>query len=84
YGSDGIPGARPGVSYTRFDETTFYGVIPGTIVEFAVDFYNDVRMPAETAQVFQARIIVLGNGVARLDERRVFIIVPPDGGVVLI
>jgi hypothetical protein len=84
YGADGVPGPRPGISYTRLDETTFYGVIPGTNVEFAVDFWNDVRPPAERAQVFQARIIVLGNGVARLDERRVFIIVPPDGAIILI
>jgi hypothetical protein len=54
------------------------------IVEFTVDFWNDVRPPAATAQVFQARIIVVGNGVARLDQRRVFIIVPPEGGTILI
>jgi hypothetical protein len=43
-----------------------------------------VRPPAATAQVFQARIVVIGNGVARLDERRVFIVVPPDGGEIVI
>jgi hypothetical protein len=81
---DGIAGPNPGVSYTRRDETTFYGVIPGTMVDFDVDFWNDVRPPAATAQVFQARIVVVGNGVARLDERRVFIVVPPDGGEIII
>jgi hypothetical protein len=81
---DGVPGPNPGVSYASRDETTFYQVIPGTIVEFTVDFWNDVRPPAATAQVFQARIIVVGNGVARLDQRRVFIIVPPEGGTILI
>jgi hypothetical protein len=81
---EGIPGPNPGVSYASKDTTTFYDVIPGTIVEFTVDFWNDVRPPADVAQVFQARIIVVGNGVARLDERRVFIVVPPEGGVVLI
>lgn len=81
---DGIPGANPGVSYTSLDATTFYGVIPGTLVDFEVDFWNDVRPPAATAQVFQARIIVVGNGVARLDQRRVFIVVPPEGGEVLL
>ncbi len=81
---DGIPGPNPGVSYSSKDATTFYGVIPGTMVDFEVDFWNDVRPPAATAQVFQARIIVLGNGVARLDERRVFIVVPPEGGDILL
>jgi hypothetical protein len=81
---DGIPGAMPGVSYASKDETTFYQVIPGTQVEFSVDFWNDVRRPADVAQVFQARIIVMGNNVARLDERKVYIVVPPEGTIILI
>jgi hypothetical protein len=81
---DGIPGARPGISYASRDATTFYGVIPGTVVELTVEFRNGVRPPAEVAQVFQARIVVIGDGVARLDERRVFIVVPPEDGIVLI
>jgi hypothetical protein len=72
------------VSYTSKDSTTFHQVIPGTQVEFAVDFWNDVRRPADVAQIFQARIIVMGNGVARLDERRVYIVVPPEGTILLI
>ena len=72
-----LSGAMPGVTYTSRDATTFYGVIPGTEVEFTVDFYNDVRMPASTAQIFRARIIVVGNGVADLDQREVYVIVPP-------
>lgn len=84
YSSAGVPGANPGVSYTSHDETVFYGVVPGTQVEFAVDFHNDFEMPHETAVIFRARIVVLGNGVARLDERQVYIIVPPEGSVVLI
>jgi hypothetical protein len=81
---DGRMGAIPGFTYASRDETTFYEVIPGTLVEFDIDFWNGVRPPADVAQVFQARIIVLGNGVARLDERRVFIVVPPEGGTILI
>ncbi|HBQ09829.1 MAG TPA: hypothetical protein DEF51_01105, partial [Myxococcales bacterium] len=76
-----ISGEMPGVTYASKDTTTFYQVIPGTQVEFTVDFWNDVRPPAETAQVFRARIIVMGNGVARLDERMVYIVVPPEGDV---
>lgn len=81
---DGIPGARPGISYSSMDETTFYGVIPGTVVDFRVEFHNDVRPPGERAEVFRARIFVVGNGVAVLDERQVYIVVPPDGGVIVI
>ncbi|MBX3246924.1 MAG: VWA domain-containing protein [Myxococcales bacterium] len=78
---EGIPGA--GIS--GFDETTFFQVIPGTIVTFEVDFYNDFRVPeTEAAEIHRARIIVVGNGVADLDARQVYIIVPPDGSVILI
>ena len=79
-----VRGAMPGVTYTSKDTTTFYAVIPGTTVEFTVDFWNDVRMPATTAQIFRARIIVVGNGVADLDERQVYIIVPPAGADIIL
>jgi hypothetical protein len=75
----GTCGPMPGVTYERQDATTFYSVIPGTRVSFDVDFWNDVVMPPPEAQIFRARILVLGNGVAELDSRRVYIIVPPDG-----
>lgn len=81
---DGVTGPSPGVTYTSKDETTFYAVVPGTMVDFDVRFYNDVRPPAVSAQIFQATIYVRGNGVARLDQRHVYIIVPPDGVVILI
>lgn len=84
YAPSGAPGAMPGVTYRSKDATTFYEVIPGTRVEFTVDFYNDVREPASTAQIFRARIIVVGNGVADLDQREVYIVVPPAGGTVLL
>ena len=80
YGAGGVAGT----GYVSKDMTTFYGVIPGTIVEFTVDFWNDYVPPAETAQLFQARIIVVGNGVADLDSRNVYIVVPPEGDVILI
>lgn len=84
YSRDGVPGARPGISYTSRDESTFYGVVPGTLVDFAVDFHNDFVEPPATTQIYRATIVVMGNGVARLDERQVFIVVPPDGAIVLI
>jgi hypothetical protein len=66
------------------DESQFYGVTPGTVVEFSVDFFNDIVMPPVTAQVYRARIIILGNRVARLEVRNVYIIVPPEHSTVLI
>jgi hypothetical protein len=61
------------------DETYFYGVVPGTDVTFRIDFYNNTVPPLDSAQVFKAWIVVLGNSVARLDQRKVVIIVPTDG-----
>jgi len=82
--STGACGVSPGVTYASQDETTFYGVIPGTRVSFDLDFYNDFVTPPPTAQIYRARILVLGNGVAELDSRNVYIIVPPDGGEIII
>lgn len=81
---EGYAGGIAGTGYDSKDDTTFYGVIPGTEVEFAIDFWNDVRPPAATAQVFQARIIVVGNGVADLDSRNVYILVPVEGATIII
>lgn len=74
YGSGGA-----GTGFSHFDDTTFYGVVPGTSVEFDVVFENEIVPPPPFTQIFQCRIDVLGNGVARLDSRNVYIIVPPDG-----
>lgn len=71
--------AVPPDGAARWDDTTFYMVQPGTQVVFNVTFYNGIFPPLEVAAVFKARIVVVGNGVARLDERQVVIIVPPTG-----
>jgi len=76
--------AVPTSGVSGMDETTFFDVTPGTFVDFDVDFYNGIVPPPAVAQVYRARIVVLGNLTARLDERRVFIIVPPEAGVILI
>ncbi|MBK8171968.1 MAG: hypothetical protein IPK60_16705 [Sandaracinaceae bacterium] len=76
-------GPMPGLTYTSKDETTFYDVIPGTGIDFGIDFWNDVRPPAATAQIFKAEIVVVGNGVATLDTHTAYIVVPPEGGVVI-
>jgi hypothetical protein len=62
------------------DDTTFYGVTPGTTVSFRVRFENDFQPPQLSAQVFLAEIIVVGNGVADLDSHDVVIVVPAGSG----
>jgi hypothetical protein len=73
----GYPDAPEG--FSSMDSIFFYGVIPGTSVTFDVDFHNNTVPPTASAQVFKAWILVLGNSVARLDRRKVVIIVPTDG-----
>jgi hypothetical protein len=58
------------------DDRAFYGVTPGTLVRFRVRFLNDFVPSTLSAQIFLAKIIVVGNGVADLDEHQVVIIVP--------
>ncbi len=77
-------GPMPGVTYESKDDHAFYQVVPGTRVTFTVHFFNDVRPPADTAQIFKATIVVRGNHVTRLDQRNVYIVVPPDGAIILI
>ncbi len=59
---------------TIFD--SFIDVTPGTVVSFSVQAFNDAVQPTEVDQVFTARLQVIGDGVAVLDELRVVIIVP--------
>jgi len=65
------------------DEFAFYGVTPGTTVEFTVRFMNDFQAPQASAQVFLAKIVVVGNGVADLDSRDVIIVVPAGNGILI-
>lgn len=76
--------AFPADGVAGWDERVFYQVQPGTTVTFNVTFENTIFAPLETATVFKATIVVRGNGVARLDSRRVIIIVPPDSDFVWI
>jgi hypothetical protein len=74
----------PADGFQSMDEETFYAVVPGTAVDFEIDFYNDIRPASHTAVIFKARILVVGNGVATLDTRNVYIVVPPEGEMILI
>lgn len=59
------------------DESTFFGVIPGTMVTFRITFQNDFQRGGSTAQVFIAFIDVR-TGTAILDTRQAIIVVPAD------
>jgi hypothetical protein len=76
---DGVTGPSPGVTYDHADGATFYRLVPGTDVRFDVTFQNLARPGADAAQVFRARIVVVGHHVADLAVRNVYVIVPPDG-----
>jgi hypothetical protein len=61
----------------RFDGTTFYGVVPGTRLTFALDLQN--RLPRmATAQRFPARVQFFGDGRANLGSQDVVIVIPGE------
>jgi hypothetical protein len=63
---------------------SFLAVPPGGTVWFRLTFENDLVEAADAPRVFHATITVLGNGVARLDTRNVFIVVPSADGIFVI
>lgn len=76
---DGIGSEIPADVLQR-DDRVFFQVTPGTQVEFRIDFQNDEVSARGTSQVFRAKLIVLGNYVAALDEREIVIVVPAGSG----
>ena len=80
---EGSYNGKIGTGYTSKDATRFKGVLPGTEVEFQVDFVNNHWDPDKT-EIYRAHIHVRGNGVALLDTRDVFIIVPKKGDIVVV
>jgi len=81
---EGYGRAGAGTGFSGMDERVFFGVIPGTQVEFEVTFQNLDRPAPAMAEIHRATIIVVGNGVADLDRRRVYVIVPPADGPIFI
>lgn len=67
---------------SHINATTFFDVMPGTLIKFLVRFRNRVSADEacyegdRMARVFRATIVVRGDGVTDLDEREVIIIVP--------
>ncbi|MEM7154034.1 MAG: hypothetical protein AAF799_14385 [Myxococcota bacterium] len=67
----------PGVADPVLTPTTFEGVVPNTDVTFTVEAYNDFVPQASDPRLFVATIRVLADDCGELDERDVFILVPP-------
>ncbi len=73
-------GAEPASGFARSDETTFYGVQPGTRLFFSVEIQNNgVVTPGPTAQRYPVRIVFRGDGRFRLGARQLDIVIGPDG-----
>lgn len=70
------PGAAsPMSNIQRLDATTFYGVVPGTRLTFALDLQT--RLPRmATAQRFPARVQFFGDGRANLGSQDIVIVIP--------
>lgn len=74
-------GTRHEDAVAAVDDSTFFGVIPGTLVTFQIAFHNDFYQGGTTAQVFVAYVDVRADGFAVLDTRQVYIVVPSAGGI---
>lgn len=72
-----LPPPPPTLPNPTFDTMSFFGVTPGTQVEFGVNAFNDFVPQTEEAQIFRATIRVLAGGCTPLDQREVVILVPP-------
>lgn len=77
-----LPPPPPVLPDPTFDTESFYGVTPGTVVSFDVSAYNDFVPQTNEAQIFRAVIRVVAGGCTELDQREVFILVPPNPVVV--
>jgi hypothetical protein len=71
------PVPLPGAPAPILGETAFEGVIPNTDVIFEVRAFNDFVEQTAAPRVFEATIRVLADDCGDLDERTVFILVPP-------
>lgn len=69
--------ATPMDRIARLDMTTFYGVVPGTQLVFALDLDRSMIVPMDREQRFTVRIEFLADGRPTLGFRDIQIIVPP-------
>lgn len=68
--------ASPAGSVQRFDDTSFYGVIPGTRLTFALELITPLPRTAVTQRI-PARVQFFGDGRANLGFRDIDIVIPP-------
>jgi hypothetical protein len=67
----------PGVPDPTLTATEFQGVVPDTDVTFDIEAYNDFVPQGPDPRLFVATIRILADNCGTLDEREVFILVPP-------
>ncbi len=67
--------ASPAGSVQRFDDTSFYGVIPGTRLTFALELITPLPRTSVTQRI-PARVQFLGDGRANLGFRDIEIVIP--------
>lgn len=72
------PVPLPGVPDPTIGPSSFNDVIPNTDVIFQVRAFNDFVEGGTQPRLFTATIEVLADDCGDLDEREVFILVPPD------
>lgn len=72
------PVPLPGVPDPILTADSFENVVPNTPVTFSVEAFNDFVPATDEAQLFTATISVLADSCGDLDERDVFILVPPE------
>ncbi|MBV1862330.1 MAG: hypothetical protein KUG77_28175 [Nannocystaceae bacterium] len=68
----------PGVPDPTLTPTTFENVIPDTDVVFTVTAFNDFVEQGADPRLFTANIQILADDCGDLDDRDVFILVPPE------
>jgi hypothetical protein len=71
------PVPLPGAPEPTLGDTAFENVIPNTDVIFEVRAFNDFVEQSDAPRVFEATIRVLADDCGDLDERTVYILVPP-------
>jgi len=73
----GFPDAPEG--FASMDNTFFLDTVPGTVLTFELDFYNNTVLNEYDAyQIFRFWIVVLANGVEHLEARPVYVFVPKE------
>ena len=71
------PPPPPKLPDPSMDAKGFKNVSPGTTVTFTVEAFNDLVKTTSEARIFRATIKVLAGSCTDLDQREVFILVPP-------